>query len=95
MKKEIYWTPHADDRYRLRFALLDIMRDEIEQGIERQEFKIPQGYDSFYHSAKFKTIFPVRNTFATVEKGEKEERIVIITLWESSEEEIEQWKKRK
>ena len=95
MKRRITWTPHADYRYAMRFARHDIMREELEQEIEKQEFRIAEGYDKEYRTNKFKTIFPMRNKFATVGKAETNREIIILTLWESSEEEVKLWEGKK
>ena len=94
MVMKIIWREHADIRYAERFALYDITKDEIEQEIEKQLVKISEGYDKYYKSEKFKTIFKVRGKMATVEKAERGKEIYIITLWQSSEAEIELWKKK-
>ena len=95
MKRKSVWSDLAYMRYVERYAPLDIMRDELNIGIEKQEFRIDEGYDRNYNTNKYKTIFPLRDKFATVEKAETHSEIIVLTFWESSTREIELWRKKK
>ena len=92
---KVYWSKHAKKRFFERAVRYDLTEDEVELEVIGQKIKINEGFDEEYGTEKFKTIFKTRGIFLTVEKAEAEKHIRIITLWESSQEEIEKWQKAK
>ncbi len=77
----------------LRFAMRDVTKEEIET--EKQVYKLYQGHDKEYKTDKYKTIFKIRDVYVTVEKAEYPNRLLILTAWESSKVEAEQWESKK
>lgn len=89
----IKWTEHANQRFLIRAAGLGLLSDDIEREVQKQEVKISEGISNDYPGEKFKTIFPAGGVMFTVEKAETEGKITIITLWLSSRQEVELWKR--
>lgn len=92
---KIYWTDHAKEKFLARLLKYDITTEEVEVGVEEQEFRIDEGFDEEYQNNKYKTIFPCRNVMVTAEKAEGENMIFIITLWGSSDGEVAKWQRGK
>lgn len=90
---KILWSKHARRRFLERLTKHDMTVDEIEVNVTEQKVRIDEGIDDTYQTHKYKTIFPIRDNVVTVEKAE-DDLIYILTLWESSEEEVSLWKKR-
>lgn len=91
--KTIKWTAHAMQRFLVRAALHGLFIDDIEREVEKQEVRISKGISPEHEGEKFRTIFPAGKTMITVEKAETARKINIITLWESSIQEVELWKR--
>jgi len=81
----VSWSLHAQDRFIERVAKFDINYGDIEFEVKRQKIKIKE-------DDKIKTIFRVNPIMLTVVKKETKNYILILTMWESSEEEERIWK---
>lgn len=86
---EVKWKLHADDRFWQRILRLGIERDELNYEIKRQKVRFIQ-----LSNQTIKTIFCINNMIITAIKTENEKVIHVLTMWESSEHEVELWKKR-
>ena len=73
----------------------DLTYDEIEVNVLRQSVRISKGFDTQYKTRKYETIFSLRDKMITVEKAGSKKWTYILTLWESSEKEVDLWKKGK
>ncbi len=85
----ILWSRHAKEMFAERAVKLGINYGEIELIIKKQEVKIKEA------EKRFKTVFKIMNEMLTVVKIETKEFIHIVTLWESNQQEVEAWKKKK
>ena len=92
---KIIWTKHANERFWERALIYGLTKTELEEIIIKQKVRIPQGFDTKYNKNKFQTIGAVGKNFFTIEKAEDKNKIIVITLWESKESEIELWHSRK
>ncbi len=92
---KVFWSRHAKERFEERVLKHDLTYDEIELGVIEQKVRVPQGLDGKYGTEKYKTVLLLRGNFVTVEKAESGKMIYVITLWDSSEKEIELWKKKR
>lgn len=81
----VTWSLHAQDRFIERVAKYNVNYGDIEFEVKRQKIKIKDEY-------KIKTIFQINPIMLTVVKKETKEYILILTMWESSEEEERIWK---
>jgi hypothetical protein len=84
----VSWSRHAKLRFAERALMLGINYGDIEFEIKRQEVKLKEDKN------KFKTIFKIQDSMLTAVKTETDEYIHVLTLWESSDEETQLWKKR-
>jgi hypothetical protein len=84
----IIWSKHAKIRFAERAIKDGINYRDIEFEIKRQEVKIKE------EKNKFKTIFKIGQNFLTTIKIEKKNFIHVLTLWDSSEKEVEIWNKK-
>lgn len=84
----VSWSRHAKLRFAERALMLGINYGDIEFEIKRQEVKLKEDKN------KFKTIFKIQDSMLTAVKTETDEYIHVLTLWESSDEEAQLWKKR-
>jgi len=85
----IQWKQHAKEKFAERAIKSGINYGDIEFEIKKQEVKIQQGKN------KYKTIFKIQKILITVIKIEKNEKIGIITMWDSNKKEEQIWKKQK
>ena len=85
----VRWSRHAKMRFAERAVYLGINYGDIELEIKRQSLKIKIAKN------KFKTIFAIGAKFLTAIKIEKKDFIHVLTLWEASESETEEWKEKK
>ena len=81
----VTWSLHAQDRFIERIAKYNINYGDIEFEVKRQKIKIKE-------EDKIKTIFQISPVLLTVVKKETKDNILVLTLWESSEEEEKIWK---
>lgn len=81
----VSWTRHARVRFTERATKHNINYGDIEFEVKRQKVKIKD-------EDKIKTIFKTNSIFMTVVKKETKDYILVLTLWESSEEEAKIWK---
>ncbi|HOW29091.1 MAG TPA: hypothetical protein PK685_00210 [archaeon] len=81
----VTWSLHAQDRFIERVAKYNINYGDVEFEVKKQKVKIKE-------EDKIKTIFKIPPIFLTIIKKETKEYILILTLWESSEEEERLWK---
>lgn len=91
----IYWTMHAKERFDERALIYGVSRTEIEEIVKKQEVKVSKGFDEKYKKEKFEAIGIAWNKLFTVQKAEDFEEIIIITLWESTQEEEKLWLSKK
>jgi len=85
----VRWSLHAKHRFAERAAKLGINYGNIEFEIKKQKVKFKEPEKN-----KFKTIFKISENMFTAVKIETKEFIHVLTLWESSEEEVKKWKKK-
>lgn len=85
----VRWSRHAKWRFAERAICLGINYGGIEFEIKRQIVKISIAKN------KFKTVFEIGSKVFTAVKVEKKDFIHVLTLWEASEKEAEEWKKKK
>ncbi len=81
----VTWSLHAQDRFIERVAKYNINYGDVEFEVKKQKVKIKE-------EDKIKIIFKIPPIFLTIIKKETKEYILILTLWESSEEEERLWK---
>ena len=79
------------ERFTERVLLYGLSRTEFQFAIKKQEVRIDCGFDKKYAKNKFETVLVIANKFFTAEKAEDKKNIVIITLWESKEREVDLW----
>ncbi|MEI7960824.1 MAG: hypothetical protein WCI04_00660 [archaeon] len=84
----VSWSRHSKERFAERAAKNGLNYGDVEFEIKKQSVKIKQEDD------KFKTIFCVGKEFLTAVKAETRDYIHVLTLWESSESEVDLWKKK-
>jgi len=87
----VFWTEHALERFTERALLYGFSRNEIEEIIKKQQVRFDKGFDKKYNKTKFETIGTVARKFFTVQKAEDKKAIIVITLWESNEKEVNLW----
>lgn len=85
----IRWSKHAKLRFAERAAAFNINYGDIEIEIKKQTVKVKESEN------RFRTIFEAGKKFLTAVKVEKKEFIHVLTLWEATEKEVEEWKKKK
>lgn len=88
---EIFWTEHAVERFAERALLYGLGRSEIEFLVLKQFVRIERGFDEKYRTCKFETIGLAGKEFFTIQKAERKGKIIIITLWNSSQKEVDLW----
>ncbi|MFH1588793.1 MAG: DUF4258 domain-containing protein [Candidatus Diapherotrites archaeon] len=87
----VFWTQHARERFTERVLIHELSRTELEQIIRKQQVRISRGIDKKYKKKKFETIGTVNKKFFTVQKAEDRKKIIVITLWESNQKEVNLW----
>ena len=87
----VFWSVHAKERFVERSLLYGFSRTELEQIIRKQQVRLDCGFDDKYGKQKFETIGVVNDKFFTVQKAEDRKNIIVITLWESSQKEVDLW----
>jgi hypothetical protein len=85
----IVWTRHSRQRFFERSLKYGINYGEVEQNILRQKVKQKQKHGTV------KTVFKIMEYHFTAIKEETKKYINVISIWESNEEEVELWKKKK
>jgi len=70
-------------------------KTEIEEIIKKQEVREYKGYDIKYSKEKYETIGCLGGKFFTIQKAENSSELVVITLWESKEREVNLWVSKK
>ncbi|MEK6957847.1 MAG: DUF4258 domain-containing protein [archaeon] len=88
---EVFWTVHAKERFIERSLLHGFSRTELEEIIRKQQVRINKGFDQKYRKRKFETIGTVGKKFFTIQKAEDKKNIIVITLWESKDREVDLW----
>jgi hypothetical protein len=88
---DVFWTVHARERFVERSLLYGFSRTELEQIIRKQQVRVDKGFDSRYKRHKFETIGVMGGKFFTVQKAEDRKKIIVITLWESKQREVDLW----
>lgn len=84
----VRWSRHSKQRFAERAAKDGINYGEIELEIKKQSVKIKE------EENKIKTIFKIGKNFLTAIKIETKDFIHVLTLWESSEKEVNLWNKK-
>ncbi len=87
----VFWTRPALERFIERALLYGFTRNEFELVIKKQEVRIEKGFDEKFKKEKFETIGVVASKFFTVQKAEAAKNIIVITLWESGQKEVDLW----
>lgn len=88
---EVFWTKHALERFTERALLYGFTRTELEMIIKKQVVRFKKGFSEKYKKNCFETVGLVANRFFTVQKAENKKKIIVITLWESNEREVNAW----
>ncbi|MBN2127202.1 MAG: DUF4258 domain-containing protein [Candidatus Diapherotrites archaeon] len=88
---DVIWTQHARERFTERALIHNLSRIELEQIIKKQQVRISYGIDKKYNKEKFETVGEVNKKFFTVQKAEDSKKIIVITLWESNQKEVNLW----
>ncbi len=88
---DVFWTQHARERFVERALLYNLSRTELEEIVRKQEVKIKHGFDKKYKKKKFETIGTINKKFFTIQKAEDKKKIIVITLWESNQKEVNLW----
>jgi hypothetical protein len=89
--ERVIWTKHAQDRYMERALNIGFTRTEIEYMVRKQEVRINKGFDKKFGKNCFEAICCCGSNFFTFQKAEDKNCIIIITLWESKQSEVELW----
>ncbi|MFH0905945.1 MAG: hypothetical protein V1824_01245 [archaeon] len=84
----VNWSRHCRLRVMERIASYNIYYGDMESEIIKQVIKIKQD------SNLIKTIFKVDDIYLTAIKKENKTFLKVITIWESTQEEAEIWKKK-
>jgi len=85
----IGWSRHARERFFERSLKYGLNYGEVELNIKGQKVKVRQKHGTI------KTIFKIVDDFFTVVKEETRKYINVISIWESNEEEVKLWLKKK
>ena len=81
------WTKHARLRYAERALKYNLNYGDLELEIKEQRVKVKQNNN-------IKTIFQINNSFFTAIKKETNDYLLVLTVWESNEDEVDLWKKK-
>ena len=93
--KKLFWSQHAKERFWERILKHGFDYCEIEFSLKKQKVKTKKGFDERHKTEKIECIDKIRDVFLTFQKAEDKETIYVITLWESSQEEVKFWKSRR
>ncbi len=85
----VEWSIHAKQRFFERSLMHGINYGDVEKNVLEQKVKQMQ------KEGKIKTIFCIEDKFFTVIKAENRNSLGVISIWESNEEEVNLWKKKK
>lgn len=85
----VRWSRHAKQRFAERAVAFGINYGDIEIEIKRQKVKIREAEN------RFRTIFEAGKKVLTAVKIETRGFIHVLTLWEATEKEVEEWKKKR
>lgn len=86
---QVVWTRHARLRFFERSLKYGINYGEVEQNVINQRVKEKQ------KEGKIKTVFKIMEYYFTVIKEETKKYINVVSIWESNEEEVKLWKKKR
>ena len=86
---QVVWTKHARQRFFERSLKYGINYGEVEQNVIKQEVKEKQ------KEGTIKTVFKIMEYYFTAIKEETKKYINVISIWESNEEEVKLWKKKR
>jgi hypothetical protein len=83
----VTWTKHARLRYAERALKYNLTYGDLELELKKQRVKLKQNNN-------IKTIFQINNSFFTAIKKETNDYLLVLTVWESNEDEVDLWKKK-
>ena len=86
---QVVWTEHAKGRFFERSLKYGASFDEAEYFIIRQKVRLRQA-----GKKTVKTVFSIGENYFTAVKEETKSTINVVSVWESNEKEVDEWKKR-